>query len=724
MSYLTPFITITPNGKTNHTNNYNIGKLKDEINIEELLPIMHKNQDFVDFVNASNYKIIPLINYYNEEGALYFDIYGGIYNVMVNDIEYTIKIYFYKIKHPELLTKEIINKFKLIFRNDYFVKNNTLNMAWYEYSLNKYFIDNLHKQQFMDLSYATPAYCKTQLFNHQKNNLGRMLNIHYNPTTVFITDDMPIFFENDLIFDMVLDKFISHEEILSFEISSGMILDEPGTGKTLQFILYLLEIKLSSVVIVPDENIKSVWLGEFAKHIDMAIPFDIFTYDELNQKDPEFLNQYQVIGIDEIHNLYKNKFTLFNKIIQSNIKYRWGITGTPFVSNTSFFQIIKYLTGHIFNNERMAHSPCYQKTLEKFFLKNNKTDMIEYEWPEIIMNDVYVKLDVIQQRMYDAEKMINTTSINLRKLVCSINLMCNNEDITTPNELKEFYVQRLHNLYEQQKDILEQLKGKLKNVEANITSFSEEEYRKRIEHFKKQIDTQTDKTLAHERAYNFFVSGVQEINKIFNKKRKADDDSGMEASPEPDVEEDMCDICFCEFTPPISYLKSCGHYYCKSCLYTYMNTYKKDTCPKCRQLIDSYNIINVNEIGDINNSSKIHELLQIINGKRVIVFTQFDVVLSKIQKYLLRNNITSSTLHEYNNEQVLLLSSSYNAEGINLSHFDNMIIFEPFEDTIYCKEVEKQLIARIHRVGRTKPVNVFRFITVGTIEEEIYNRLK
>ena len=72
--------------------------------------------------------------------------------------------------------------------------------------------------------------------------------------------------------------------------------------------------------------------------------------------------------------------------------------------------------------------------------------------------------------------------------------------------------------------------------------------------------------------------------------------------------------------------------------------------------------------------------------------------------------------------RVLLLSSDKNAEGINLSMFDKLIIFEPFEDHMYCKEIEKQLIARIHRIGRTKPVEVIRLITADTIEEDIYSK--
>ena len=122
---------------------------------------------------------------------------------------------------------------------------------------------------------------------------------------------------------------------------------------------------------------------------------------------------------------------------------------------------------------------------------------------------------------------------------------------------------------------------------------------------------------------------------------------------------------------------------------------------------------------------KIHEILKIMNDSQsnYIIFTQFNVIIDKIKTVLERNNIKSTTLDKYTDENILLLSSEKNAEGIDLSKFDKMIIFEPFESSIYNNEVEKQLIARIHRIGRDKPVDVYRLITEGTVEEEIYNQL-
>jgi SWI/SNF-related matrix-associated actin-dependent regulator 1 of chromatin subfamily A len=145
----------------------------------------------------------------------------------------------------------------------------------------------------------------------------------------------------------------------------------------------------------------------------------------------------------------------------------------------------------------------------------------------------------------------------------------------------------------------------------------------------------------------------------------------------------------------------------------------------CRKNINQDEIIIVSDVSEINDTPKLHELSKIImnSSERFIVFSQFNI-LDKFYSILSKKNISTimyDQLHNNMDVQVLLLSSQHNAEGIDLSHFDNLIIFEPFEDHMYCKEIEKQLIGRIHRIGRTRPVNVFRLITKDTIEEEIYS---
>jgi SNF2 family DNA or RNA helicase len=437
------------------------------------------------------------------------------------------------------------------------------------------------------------------------------------------------------------------------------------------------------------------------------------TFDELNyflQGNETYLNQFQVIGIDEVHNLYKGNTTIFNKIIKSTIKYRWGITGTPFVSDTSLFHIIKFLCGHKFNNERIANSPIIQDQFMKLFLKNCKTDMIEYEWPELNVHDILVKLDITQQRLYDTEKMTNHNSTNLRRLVCDINLMFDGSDFKTPAELKQYGIRHYKESYDNEVNKLQELKNQLKNIHENKLSFTDIEFVRRIDHFNYLIKKQIDTVSTHKKAYDYFMSG---INAIMNEEDNNDDNH--------------CIVCYRDYDNSIiiTYSKICGHYFCKDCC-TMIKNNDHYNCPVCRQLVNLSDTINVCELSEITNSSKIHELLKIIpdNSENIIIFTQFDKVIDKIETFLSRNNITFASLDRYTNEKVLLLSSNHNAEGINLSIFDKMIIFEPFENNMYSDQVEKQLIARIHRIGRTKSVDIYRFITEGTIEEDIYRQFQ
>jgi SNF2 family DNA or RNA helicase len=718
-NYIVPYIHISPKPTMAYNNNSNmIGKIKDSINCEELIKSgrIYKNEEFVKLVNESNYTIIPLVNYYDENVKEVFDLYGCMYEEIHDSIEFVIKIHFYKIKNPELLTKKTIEQFKLIFQYDYFNKNNILNMDWHSYRLSL-FTKDIEKQKFLNLAFVQPEYCRSKLFSHQINNISQMLQIYNNPHVIPITD-ITMKFENGLIYDFVKNKFIEDEEISKYKIQGGMILDEPGTGKTLQFILFLLELKKKSLVLVPNESIKKGWIEEFKKHITINLhntSIYIITFDELDkiiQVETNILDNYEIIGIDEIHILYSKNIKLFEKIVTSNIKSRWGITGTPFVNEQSLFNIIKYLTGHNFQNERIANIPSLQNDLIKLFLKNLKINMKEeYSWPELIIKDIFVELDIVQRKLYDTEAKTTFNKTNLRKIISKVQLMFENNDIKTPAELKMFGLNHYKKLYETELSILEEIKKKYRHIIVNEEEFEKEEFNTRMDHFKKILENQEETVKRYKAGYEYFMSSIETISNIFENE---------------DID-DNCVVCLDKHTTPIKYFKMCGHYFCSTCVEQIMKEYMIK-CPVCRRETSKEDIITVQDVEEINESAKLHEIYNIISNStdRFIIFSQFNI-LDKFQSQLNNKNINAMTFDEYsekhNDCQVLLLSSEKNAEGIDLSMFDKLIIFEPFEDHMYCKEIEKQLIARIHRIGRMKEVLVYRLITKDTIEEEIYSSI-
>ena len=111
-----------------------------------------------------------------------------------------------------------------------------------------------------------------------------------------------------------------------------------------------------------------------------------------------------------------------------------------------------------------------------------------------------------------------------------------------------------------------------------------------------------------------------------------------------------------------------------------------------------------------------------------IIFTQFPKLIDNLIIVMQRHGINSIKFSDYKHLQnkdeykVIILSSDENAAGIDLTEFNNVIIFEPFEDSMYCKEIEKQLIGRVHRINQKKNVNVYRLIMLNTIEETIYSK--
>ena len=58
--------------------------------------------------------------------------------------------------------------------------------------------------------------------------------------------------------------------------------------------------------------------------------------------------------------------------------------------------------------------------------------------------------------------------------------------------------------------------------------------------------------------------------------------------------------------------------------------------------------------------------------------------------------------------------------GVTLTAADYVFLMDPW----WNPAVEEQAIDRAHRIGRTKPVFIYRFIAKGTIEERVRNLQK
>jgi SWI/SNF-related matrix-associated actin-dependent regulator of chromatin subfamily A member 5 len=122
-------------------------------------------------------------------------------------------------------------------------------------------------------------------------------------------------------------------------------------------------------------------------------------------------------------------------------------------------------------------------------------------------------------------------------------------------------------------------------------------------------------------------------------------------------------------------------------------------------------------------------------GSRVLIFSQMSRVLDILEDYCQFREfkycrIDGNTAHEdrinaideYNapdsEKFIFLLTTRAGGLGINLVTADIVVLF----DSDWNPQADLQAMDRAHRIGQTKQVYVFRFITQDAVEERILER--
>ena len=142
----------------------------------------------------------------------------------------------------------------------------------------------------------------------------------------------------------------------------------------------------------------------------------------------------------------------------------------------------------------------------------------------------------------------------------------------------------------------------------------------------------------------------------------------------------------------------------------------------------------------VTNSAKMVMLDKLLKrmkaqGSRVLIFSQMSRVLDIMEDYSVMRDykycrIDGSTAHEdriqaiddYNKEGsdkfLFLLTTRAGGLGINLTSADIVVLF----DSDWNPQADLQAMDRAHRIGQTKQVYVFRFVTEMAIEEKVLER--
>jgi len=138
----------------------------------------------------------------------------------------------------------------------------------------------------------------------------------------------------------------------------------------------------------------------------------------------------------------------------------------------------------------------------------------------------------------------------------------------------------------------------------------------------------------------------------------------------------------------------------------------------------------------LTDSGKINLLVEklaevVSGGHKVVIFSQFVMLLDRVRAALVANfpelpryELTGMTLDRlkpvqgFQNAQgaaAMLVSLKAAGTGITLHAADYVFLLDPW----WNPAVEAQAVDRVHRIGQTNTVFVYRMVTAGTIEERI-----
>lgn len=504
-----------------------------------------------------------------------------------------------------------------------------------------------------------------------------------------------------------------------------------------------------------------------------------------DEKSPLFEHFiFRRILLDESHEIFgysleNNSAAQYLKLWVEHLKsdFKLYISGTPVINSECLYNILDFLdcrikvengtdhrrirsssssesdvNGYIhwrkINNFIMKKKYIMEQILKKIMIRHRKTDeevTREVKLPDHQQEIIWIKFTDLERKLYDSKvrslssshhynQYHNQTynrskSIELQQLCCHI-LVSNNN------------TRRFGSLNEID---LDQMRDELLKMHLNTINV----YRKKIEN----LDPLSQ---AYHMLKKTYTEKVSESNYMVTILKNLEEGSTTENGNEKKIGKEECTICLEECTNAV--MTPCGHFFCQDCLQQYFETCNKMECPNCKRKLKpnhediyfvknkekSQNVALTHEEVILNKYGsklgtlilKVQEIMLSDSNNRIIIFSQWDVMLRLIGKTLDENKIKNSFVKgnvycraksidkfkKSTESKVIMLSLTNSASGSDLVEGSHVIFVEPINsDVEHIRSIESQALARIHRIGKTNTIKSIRFLVENTIEEQIYN---
>ncbi|ORD93820.1 INO80 [Enterospora canceri] len=538
---------------------------------------------------------------------------------------------------------------------------------------------------------------------------------------------------------------------------NGILADDMGLGKTVQSIAllaYLYESKgiagpflvISPTTLLhnwadefnnflPDFKIVEYW-GSIQERKDQRKKIKncnvIITSYQLALADESYLKKirFQYMILDEAQAIKNNTSLRWKSLLNFKTRNRLLLTGTPIQNTmTELWALLHFIMPTLFDSVT-EFSEWFSKEIESkkideeqisrlhtilkpFMLRRHKNDVKDELGKKEIMI-VYCDLSIRQQILYD--EIINSR-MDYENIMMHLKKVCNHPDLFEKLEPHSGLVFGLQNAngYVERRTVDKEILPNFLVIEETQQSKADE-----IRSYfrtKKDIQKEVEEKLFAKRLLDSMKS-----NKVMN-----------EITTEIDQKRRFSEMLANRF---VFRTEKCH-------LDFFSNTIDLDR--KTNGLLSETHgtQINANDIIKthplntfINDSGKLKVLNDLLaklkkDGHRLLVYFQMTRMMDLFEEFLVEKQYSflrldgsskisqrKTTVKEWqtnNSHFVFILSTRAGGVGLNLTAADTVI----FYDSDWNPTVDQQAMDRVHRLGQTKDVTIYRLITRNTIEERI-----
>lgn len=460
----------------------------------------------------------------------------------------------------------------------------------------------------------------------------------------------------------------------------------------------------------------------------------------------EFFIFHRIV-LDEGHEIFGemlSNITLANYMAKwistIDANYYWYISGSPFINFTGLINCIQYLNLELYD-------PILDLTLNKESLLSSSSSFNNIMCKEYLWNTILSHI-CIRHRKCDISSEIKLFGYDEKIEWVTFTELEKNLYETKKNKVTTTSLQQLccHPL------IVDSCRKIFGNIEIDLSVMQN----KLIEHHTQVIANCTlkiSKLDPTNQAYHMlkksFESNLTDSKYLLSILDKLNNTEIFEDSNE------NCSICLDDIVN--GSITICGHIFCSECIKKCL-TYK-NSCPMCKKdlkideifLINKKKNIDVTQINPLieKYGSKLGKLIMMIRNividpdSRIIIFSQWDFMLSLIGKTLSENGIANcfvkgnvwsrnSAINKFKNgktlsgedNKIIMLSLKNSASGTNLNEATHIFFVEPINACIdEVRAIESQAIGRACRLGQKRKVELYRILVKNTIEEDIYNEI-